>query len=248
VSGEVKDLVCFNFASLVEGFEVSPDGRYFGLTVDRILYLGDYDPPRISQANSRAAIERLASCVKFDSNPVKQIRWGREVKQVSLMIDAPLFGKTAEYVMLYNLNCGQPLNQLQDSFPGTRFTLPGYDQLPQLQTFGWDGDVYYFVHTNVRNDGYGDLYLYNTSNKRAPTKTNPVGEQCCYRDASWSSDGKALTFVFQDIRDGAQSRAKLYYIQFGTLGTGSQYQPIPLPTNFFATASEKPYPAISPTR
>ncbi|MBI5054862.1 MAG: serine/threonine-protein kinase [Chloroflexi bacterium] len=247
VTGQVKDLVCFSFAELVEGFEVSPDGRYFGVAVDRILYIGDYDPPRLAQATSRLRIEQMASCLKFENSPVKQIRWGRENKQVALLALAPLAGKQADYVMLFNLNCGQPLNQLKDSFPGTRFTLPGFDQLPQLSSYGWDAESYFALNNNVRNDGYGDLYLYNSSNFRPPTKINPL-EVCCYRDTSWNNDGKAMTFAFQDIRDGAQSRARIYYIQFASLGTGAQYKPIPLPETFFATASEKPFPAISPTR
>lgn len=247
VTGQVKDLVCFSFAELVEGFEVSPDGRYFGVAVDRILYIGDFDPPRLAQATSRLRIEQMASCLKFDNSPVKQIRWGRENKQVALLALAPLAGKQADYVMLFNLNCGQPLNQLKDSFPGTRFTLPGFDQLPQLSSYAWDAESYFALNNNVRNDGYGDLYLYNSSNFRPPTKINPL-EVCCYRDTAWNNDGKAMTFAFQDIRDGAQSRAKIYYIQFASLGTGAQYKPIPLPETFFATAAEKPFPAISPTR
>jgi Tol biopolymer transport system component len=247
VTGQVKDLVCFSFAELVEGFEVSPDGRYFGVSVDRILYIGDYDPPRLAQATSRLRIDQMAACLKFDNSPVKQIRWGRENKQVALLALAPLAGKQADYVMLFNLNCGQPLNQLKDSFPGTRFTLPGFDQLPQLSNYSWDGETYFALNNNVRNDGYGDLYLYNSSTFRPPTKINPL-EVCCYRDTSWNNDGKAMTFAFQDIRDGAQSRARIYYIQFASLGTGAQYKPIPLPETFFATATEKPFPAISPTR
>ena len=247
VTGQVKDLVCFSFAELVEGFEVSPDGRYFGVSVDRILYIGDFDPPRLALATSRLRIEQMASCLKFENSPVKQIRWGRENKQVALLALAPLAGKQADYVMLFNLNCGQPLNQLKDSFPGTRFTLPGFDQLPQLSSYAWDSESYFALNNNVRNDGYGDLYLYNSSNFRPPTKINPL-EVCCYRDTSWNNDSKAMTFAFQDIRDGAQSRAKIYYIQFASLGTGAQYKPIPLPDTFFATATEKPFPAISPTR
>jgi len=246
-TGQVKDLVCFSFAELVEGFEVSPDGRYFGVAVDRILYIGDYDPPRLAQATSRLKIEQMAACLKFDNSPVKQIRWGRENKQIALLALAPLAGKQADYVMLFNLNCGQPLNQLKDSFPGTRFTLPGFDQLPQLSSYSWDSDSYFALNTNVRNDGYGDLYLYNASTFRPPTKINPL-DVCCYRDTAWNNDGKAMTFAFQDIRDGAQSRAQIFYIQFASLGTGAAYKPIPLPGTFFAAASEKPFPAISPTR
>ena len=122
-------------------------------------------------------------------------------------------------------------NQLKDSFPGTRFTLPGFDQLPQLSNVGWDAESYFALNTNVRNDGYGDLYLYNSSNFRPPTKINPL-DVCCYRDTAWNNDGKAMTFAFQDIRDGAQSRAKIYYIQFASLGTGAGYKPIPLPETF----------------
>jgi hypothetical protein len=130
----------------------------------------------------------------------------------------------------------------------------GYSKNPIIQNFGWDGDILFALIGFIRNDGYGDLYVYNSETHQPRTVIpntlyiNPVENQCCYRDPTWSPDGSYLMFAFQDIRQGADSIAKLYYIPFGTIGTNATYEPIALPEGFFAKPKERPQPALRPAK
>ena len=62
-----------------------------------------------------------------------------------------------------------------------------------------------------------------------------MGTTCCYTDARWSPDGSYILFAFQDINQGNNARTQLYYISYGTLGTGTKYTPLPLPDLSFPT-------------
>jgi Tol biopolymer transport system component len=107
--------------------------------------------------------------------------------------------------------------------------------------------VYLFALTGfARNDGFGDLYIYNSDLHKADLEVNPVDGVCCYRDPQFSPDGQYLAFAFQDIRAGAANPITLYYIDLSTLGTGVRYTPIPLPEDFFSNPREKPQPILRP--
>jgi Tol biopolymer transport system component len=73
---------------------------------------------------------------------------------------------------------------------------------------------------------------------------NPIAGNCCYRDPSWSPDGRYLTFAYQAI--SATNKIELYLISYGSIGTGEVFQPIPLPENFFANRQESPQPVLRP--
>jgi hypothetical protein len=71
-----------------------------------------------------------------------------------------------------------------------------------------------------------------------------MGTACCYTDARWSPDGSYILFAFQDINQGNNARTKLYYISYGTLGTGAQYTPLPVPDSVFSNPADHPEPAL----
>jgi Tol biopolymer transport system component len=139
-----------------------------------------------------------------------------------------------------------------DEFPADRFTMTGYSNNPLIQTFSWDGAQLFVLNSSERNGGFGDLYVYNTSLHKLQNTTpakdsiNPIEGACCYRDPIWSPDGHYLMFAFQDIRQGANSQTRLYYIPYGEIGTGASFQPITLPDTFFKKATEKPQPVLRP--
>ena len=80
------------------------------------------------------------------------------------------------------------------------------------------------------------------------TALNPINSTCCYRDAHWSPDGDYVMFAYQDINKGADAPILVYYVPFGTLGTGYNYTPLPLPSDFFKSRGEKLQPAFRPAR
>jgi hypothetical protein len=122
----------------------------------------------------------------------------------------------------------------------------GYDKNPVIQNFTWDGAALFALNTIVRNDGFGDLYVYNTDLKKAYPVINPVDKVCCYRDPQWSPDGSYLLFAFQNYLDGSNSTTQFYYIPYGSVGTGAKFDPLPLPE--ITDAREKPLPVLRPAQ
>jgi hypothetical protein len=73
-----------------------------------------------------------------------------------------------------------------------------------------------------------------------------VGSTCCYTSARFSPDGSHLLFAYQDINTTAP--AKLYYVSYGSLGTGAAYQPLDLPENFFSNPRANLDAALRPAK
>ena len=118
---------------------------------------------------------------------------------------------------------------LNIQFPPPHFTFSEYQKSPTLPGLTWDGDVLFAMNGNTRNEGVGELHLFNTQTYKASISVNPINNVCCYRDPSFSPDGQYLLFAFQDITLGADSVTQLYLIPYGTIGSGATYQPLPLP-------------------
>jgi Tol biopolymer transport system component len=244
---EERSLGCFNSSETLGGFEVSPDSKYFAVSVDGSLFVGDYDPEELARVNSRGDLVELANCLTYTRNETRSVRWSRDSSRLAVEVVIPFNNISAEVIRLFDLECGQTNLSHLDEFPGTRFSYPSYLRSPQLQNYGWDGgDLFAFVDS-IRNDGFGDIYVYNNGNKRAPRKILPISTgACCYRDPQWSANGDTLAFVFQNIEGGSDSKTELYYIPYGQVGTGSGYKKIPLPDGFFTNPREKPQPVMAP--
>jgi Tol biopolymer transport system component len=129
-----------------------------------------------------------------------------------------------------------------DTIPGGRIEFDT-DSTKRLGSYDWDGKNLFLLNDSIRNDGFGDLYLYNSDTKEA-TKINPIDGQCCYRDAVWSPDRDYILFAYQRFD---RASIELYYIPFADLQSGGPYQPIELPNGFFGTSREKPRPALHPS-
>ncbi|MBI2332297.1 MAG: hypothetical protein HYU84_09105, partial [Chloroflexi bacterium] len=129
-----------------------------------------------------------------------------------------------------------------DEFPSGRFQFSG-----DISNFDWDGDLLFFLTSNVRNGGFGDLALYNTFTHKAQ-KAAPYESNCCYRDASFSPDGSHVIFAFQDIRLGGESPINLYIIPADSISTPRTLEPLLLPENFFTDRNEAPSPVMRPAQ
>ena len=102
------------------------------------------------------------------------------------------------------------------------------------------------LNSIVRNGNYGYLYSYNTSSK-VGTQLLPLNE-CCYTDARWSPDGTYVLFSYQDINLKTASKNQLYFVPYGSIGTGTKYTPIPMPDGIFTNISENPDPVLRPAK
>ncbi|NIR65548.1 MAG: hypothetical protein GWN61_14995 [candidate division Zixibacteria bacterium] len=131
-------------------------------------------------------------------------------------------------------------------FPASFFTMENYNTSPYIQNFTYDGYYLFILNSYTRNDGFGHMYVFNTDTFNASLKVNPIDGTCCYRDTQFSPDGRYISFVYQPFEAGATSQ--LYYIPFGSVGTGMQYDPVPLPDTFFQDPRVKPLPVLRPAQ
>jgi hypothetical protein len=127
--------------------------------------------------------------------------------------------------------------------PGTQIDFDS-ESSKRITSYDWDGTSLFLLNDSIRNDGFGDLYLYN-SQTREGEKINPINGDCCYRDARWSPDGSHIFFAFQRY---GRSEIELYYIPFAELGNGEGWVPISDADTLFSTPREKPQPALRPVR
>ena len=141
-------------------------------------------------------------------------------------------------------NCANTGPTRVDKFPGLHFVFSNRESTKKVTSYNWDGDHLFLLNDSVRNDGFGDLYLYD-SQAQQETLLNPLNGDCCYRDAVWSPDRKYILFVFQRFDS---SDVGLYYIPYADLKSGKTFTPIELPTGFFPTSREKPQPVLRPVK
>jgi serine/threonine protein kinase len=250
----IDDILCFEYAISLDAFEISPDGQQLAIVVNQYLYVVPLDFERLAQVGFWDDIQAMATCeglAPYASSTgapyaVREVHWSNDQQNLALIVPIPVGGIQVEVVRVVNISQCVNNPPRVDEFPSTRFDMAGYDDNPNLLHVGYDGQVLFALTTIVRNEGFGDLYLYNMDVHRAQARVNPIGGRCCYRDPEFSPDGSYFVFAFQDIGLGSQSTIELYYIPFGTLSTGLTYTPIPLPAGIFTNQRESPQPVLRP--
>jgi len=248
-TGKLDIISCFNFVDYLTGFAISSDMSQAAISLDNQLYIVPYDLPRLNQVSNRNDLIAMATCkdfAPFRRNAVKLARWSKDGQTLAAMVMGVKDGSRADVIQLINVSICSASPQILDNFPPPRFEMSGYEKSPTLQYFGWDGQFLFSLNNNIRNEGFGDLFIYNTDLHKVQKTVNPVDNVCCYRDASWSPDGNYLVFAFQDLREGSSSITRLYMIPYGSLGTGAQYIPMPLPE--IEDVRERPQPVLRPVQ
>jgi serine/threonine protein kinase len=249
-NGRVEHITCFDSAEYFEGFQLSPDGSQVAISLSRELFVVPFDLEALKSARLRTHLMAMDACLVYSAAAVKDVRWSEDGKKVAIIFLAPSTGgivfDTVRVLDISRCQAGDPIRL--DEFPSQRFTMSGYNNNnPTIPGFDWDGEILFLLHTSVRNEGFGNLYADNMDTHKAQP-LNPIDNTCCYKDPRWSPDGSYVFFAFQDIRLGPASPIELYYIPFGTIGTGTTYSPIPLPFQFFTNLRETPQPALRPAQ
>jgi hypothetical protein len=249
-SHTVENLACFNYIDTLTSFDISPGGTLVAITLDKQMYIVPYDVAGLQQADTRGDLIDMAACKDFApylKNFIIQVRWSKDGTTIAAKLIANLGGgKQGNIIQLFKVDSCIPNPRAIDNFPPPRFTMPGYDRNPVIQNYSWDGLILFVLNSIVRNEGFGDLYLYNSELYKVYEKVNPVGNVCCYRDAQFSPDGTYLIFAFQSIMEGSSSQTKLYYVPYASIGSGANLEPLPLPP--IAGSRESPWPALRPAR
>ena len=247
-TGREDIIACFEVAEFLEGFEISPDMQQVAFSLNRELFVVPFDVERLQQARFRSDLIEMNECPvlgPYTSNAVKSVHWSSDMNRLAFVFLGAVDGLQKDLIRVADISSCEFKPQRLDEFPASRFTMRGYEQAPVIQNFGWDGLFLYGLNGFTRNGGFGDLYIYNGDSRKAD-QINPMDGVCCYRDMSWSPDGRYITFAFQDIGLGSSSVSEIYIIPVGTVGTGVQYAPLPLPDEFLTNPKERPQPILRP--
>ncbi|MGE5464774.1 MAG: protein kinase domain-containing protein [Syntrophothermus sp.] len=252
----VETLSSFPPSYSLDAYQVSHDGRQVMIAMNNEIFVVPFDLEAMKEIDSRSKLMGIeGACILPTPKTkaalqVQEARWSADDKLVSWLftgIDAGNSSLQADQVGVFDLSACSPQSiKMLDNFPGTRFNPVGY-QNREIPDDDWDGYDLFLFNTSRRNNGWGELYMYNWKTHK-PNLINPVEGKCCYRDARWSPDGSYLIFAYQDLTLGGEAPTVLYYIPSGQLGTGTSFQPLPLDPGFFRNPKEAPQPALRPAQ
>jgi serine/threonine-protein kinase len=245
----VDTLTTFPSASSLDAFRVSHDGAEAMISVNNEIFVIPFELETMKGVSKKSDLLGLDPCiVPKGKTPsaliVREVRWAANDKLVAWLFKGP---DASDQVSVFDVGACDPERiDLLDNFPGTRFTPQGY-QKRLMGDLDWDGLSLFTFNTDKRNNGWGELYIYNWESHK-PTLIHPVSNKCCYRDARWSPDGTYLFFAFQDEGLAAAAQTLFYYVPYGEVGTGATITPIPMPEGFFKNPKEAPQPALHPAQ
>jgi len=252
----VDTLTTFPSEVSVDAFQVSHDNKQVMIALSNEIFVVPFDTAVLETITNRGQLTKMEGTCLVDHvsktptvSRVREARWSADDKLVAWLFtgnDANNSNFQAEQVSIFDITaCTPELVDQKDNFPGTRFNPAGY-QNRELPDFDWDGVEQFTLNTSRRNNGWGEMYVYNWRVHKGVQQL-PAGA-CCYRDARWSPDGTYLLFEFQDLALGPEAQTLLYYVPVGELSTGANFIPMPLPDGFFKDPREAAQAALRPAQ
>jgi serine/threonine-protein kinase len=241
----LREEVVFNFisAEYFEAFSVSPDGTQVAIVANRELFIVPFDLDKLSAANKKSALLDMKGCLFYKDLAVKGAKWSDDGTRLAIKYIANVNEKFADAVRIMDVTkCSTIPPARIDDFPNGRFNFAN-----EIVNFDYDGDLLFFLNSNRRNGGFGDLVFYNSFTHKFENLA-PFEGNCCYRDATFSPDGTYVIFAFQDIRLGGESPTNLYFLPADTLNQPRTLEPLPLPEGFFTRRDDAPMPALRPAK
>lgn len=242
---QVEQLVCFNMNETLEGFRVSPDGKYVAISIQRTLNIFPFDIEALKTMDTRFNLTASKKNCFYVSFPFREALWSKDATRLAArIVDTELVNSDQIVLMSVDVpNCANIGLTRIDKFPGLNFGFTNKESTKRITSFDWNGENLFLLNDDVRNDGFGDLYLYD-SQTRQETIINPMDGVCCYRDARFSPDGKFILFAFQRWDS---SEVMLYYVSFADIEAGKPLTPIELPSRFFSSRDSL-QPALRPSK
>lgn len=236
IETQVENIIAaFPSAQYLDEFRISPDGAQVAISLNRELYVVPFDIANFNQIDRKSRLLDLDYCIFFNKLAVKNVRWSPDGKRLALKFLAPKDGQFADTIRVVDISRCRDIDppRVGVEFPGSFF---GFANV--MVNYSWDGESLYFFNSNVRNDGFGDIGFFNGETRKFQ-KIAPIENTCCYRDVTWSPDGRYVAFAFQDVRLGASSPIQIYYVDYSSLTAGGVLTPLPLPEGFFADLREQ---------
>jgi len=246
-SGEVKDLTCFPYVGSLNAFEISPDGTRVAVILDHVLYVVPFDLDIFKDVHDHPALIAMNGCMNgYKPIAMNSAQWSQDGQKVAVGLWGVDDSRRVDLIRVLDISTCNTANPPRlDEFPASFFLMEGYAGNPIIPSYGWDGRSLFLLNSTYFNGIFGPLYKYNMELHKAEV-INPVEDVCCYLDTSWSPDGSYIVFAFSDFRLGGGSQTELYFIPFGTIGSGDTYKPLPLPPGFFKSQREAPQPVLRP--
>jgi tRNA A-37 threonylcarbamoyl transferase component Bud32 len=240
-----EEIVCFNASESLEGFRVSPDGKMAAISIQRTLNVLPFDLELLKEVETRFSLLALKENCFYNQYAFRDVLWSKDGTQLAAhVVDTELVSSDQIFLLSINIpNCATVGPVRIDRIPGSHIDFDS-ESTKRISSFDWDGDHLFLLNDSIRNDGFGNLYLYD-SKTRDGVKINPIDGVCCYRDARWSPDGSYIFFAFQRS-DSAE--IQFYYFPFSDWEDSNGWTPIPIPDLLFTTPREKPQPALRPAR
>jgi hypothetical protein len=241
-----QEIACFKLDELLEGFRVSPDGKLVAVSIYKTLNIVSFNVEAFRGATSRFNLLAMEASCFYNQYAFRDVLWSDTGQQLAAhVLDIELINTDQIFLLNVDIpNCRNIGPTRVDKFPGLNFGFSNEKSTKKITSYDWDGDHLFLLNDTVRNDGFGDLYVYDSDTKQEQI-INPIDGVCCYRDATWSPDGKYIMFVFQrfDSRD-----ISVYYIPYADIASGQKFTPIVMPAGFFAAPREKPQPVLRPVQ
>ncbi len=248
VYGDTKQneqIVCFDGKELLEGFRVSPNGKLVAISIQRTLNIFPFDLDTLKEMDTRFNLVISRDNCFYNQVPFREALWSQDGNELAArVVDTKVV--QSDQIFLFSVdipNCITVGPTRLDKIPGSHITFEN-DSTKRVGSFDWNGKNLFLLNDAVRNDGFGNLYLYNSQTREA-SKINPLNGECCYRDARFSPDGTFLMFAYQRFD---RSNIDLYYVPFADLRNGQTLTPINIPDGFFSTSRDAPQPALRPVQ
>jgi serine/threonine protein kinase len=238
-----QEVMCFVSGEELEDFQVSPNGKLVAISVQRTLNILPFDLNILKGVDTRFSLLALKENCFYNQYAFREVLWAKNGTQIAAhVVDTELVSSDQIFLLNVNIpNCDTVGPVRVAKIPGVRLEFSS-DSTKRITSYDWDGDHLFLLNDNIRNDGFGDLYQYD-SQARTGEKINPINGLCCYRDARWSPDKKYIFFVFQRI---GTTELQFYYVPIADLGTSESWVPIQDVETLFSTSREKPQPALRP--
>jgi serine/threonine-protein kinase len=238
-----EQVMCFTSQEVLEGFKVSPDGKLVAISIERTLNILPFDPEILKDVDTRFSLLALPENCFYNQYAFRELLWSKNGTQIAAhVVDTQLVSSDQIFLLSVDIpKCATVGPVRVAKIPGTRIDFDK-ESSKRITSYDWDGSHLFLLNDSIRNDGFGDLYVYDSDTRQAQ-KINPINGACCYRDARWSPDKSYIFFVFQ--RYGTTS-IDFYYIPYAELGTSEAWMPIPNVDILFATGREKPQAALRP--
>jgi len=240
----IEELVCFDANEMLEDFRVSPDGKWVAISIQRTLNILPFDVELLKDVDTRFGLTILRENCFYNQYAFRDLLWSKSGTQIAArVVDTERVSSDQIFLLNVDLpNCDTMGPVRIDRIPGSHFNFDSAST-KRITSFDWNGDSLFLVNDAIRNDGFGDLYIYD-SKVREGRKINPIDGICCYRDARWSPDGTYILFVFQKFDSDV---IELYYVKYSDIEDGQTLTPVALPSEFL-TQRDKPQPAIRPAQ